>query len=98
MEELAERLESAADALSTVDRSLPAHAASPGAFAADDAGEPGRLGHALHERWVAVLTARSHEAAAVATHLTELAADLRQTAKEYAETDDQAGRRLHRGV
>ena len=98
MEKLAERLESAADALNTVDRSLPAHAVPASVFGADDEGEPGRLGRALHERWLAVLTARSHEAAAAATHLTELAADLRQTAKDYTATDDEAARRIHRGA
>ena len=97
MEKLAERLESAADALNTVDRSLPAHAVPASVFGADDEGEPGRLGQALHQRWLAVLTARAHEAAAAATHLTELATDLRQTVKDYAETDDEAGRRLQRG-
>jgi len=40
MERLAERLESAADALSTVDRSLPAHGSSPGALGARDEGAP----------------------------------------------------------
>ena len=60
MEKLAEHLESAADALTTVDRSLSAHAASPGAFGAGDEGTPGRLGRQLHERWLAVLAARSH--------------------------------------
>jgi hypothetical protein len=98
MEKLAERLESAADALTTVDRSLPAHAASPGAFGADDEGAPGRLGHRLHERWLAVLAARSREAADAAARLTDLAADLRTTANGYAETDDEAGRRIRRGM
>jgi hypothetical protein len=98
MEKLAERLESAADALTTVDRSLPAHAASPGAFGADDEGSPGRLGHRLHERWLAVLAARSREAADAAARLADLAADLRTTAKGYAETDEEASRRIRRGM
>jgi hypothetical protein len=96
MEELAGRLESAADALTTVDRSLSAHVGSPGAFGADDEGAPGRLGHRLHDRWLAVLAARSHEAAGAAAHLTTLAADVRLTARAYAATDDEVGRRIHR--
>ena len=98
MERLAERLESAADALSTVDRSLSAHAASPGAFGADDEGAPGRLGRELHARWRAVLAARSQEAAAAAVRLTALATEVRHTAKAYAETDDEAGRRVRRSM
>ena len=98
MEKLAERLESAADALTTVDRSLSAHASSPGAFGADDEGVPGRLGRQLHDRWLEVLAARSREAAATAAHLTTLAADVRLTAKVYTETDDEAGRRIRRSM
>ncbi|UQU64604.1 hypothetical protein COUCH_37625 [Couchioplanes caeruleus] len=98
MEHLAERLESAADALTTVDRSLPAHVASPGVFAAADAGVPGRLGRQLHDRWAAVLAARAREAADTAKVLTDLAADVRLTAKTYAETDDEAARRVRRGI
>lgn len=98
MEKIAERLESAADALTTVDRSLSAHASSPGAFGADDEGNPGRLGRQLHDRWVEVLAARSREAAAAAARLTVLAADVRLTAKAYAETDDEVGRRIRRSM
>jgi hypothetical protein len=98
MENLAERLESAADALSTVHRSLPGHACSPGAFGADDEGVPGRLGRQLHDRWLGVLAARSQEATEAAAHLTALAAEVRLTAKSYAETDDEVGRRIRWGV
>jgi hypothetical protein len=98
MDELAGRLESAADALTTVDRSLPAHAASPGAFGADDEGAPGRLGRRLHERWAAVLAARSREAADAAARLTTLAADVRLVARSYTETDDETARRIRRGI
>ena len=98
MEKLAERLESAADALTTVDRSLSAHAAPPGAFGADDEGAPGRLGRQLHDRWRQVLAARSQEAAAAAAHLTTLATDVRLTGKVYTETDDEVGRRIRRGM
>jgi hypothetical protein len=98
MEKLAERLESAADALTTVDRSLVAHASSPGAFGADDEGTPGRLGRQLYDRWLEVLAARSHEAAGAAAHLTTLAADVRVTGKAYAETDAEVGSRIRRGM
>ena len=98
MRELAERLESAADALTTVDRSMSAHACSPGAFGAADDSVPGRLGRQLHDRWLQVLAARSHEAAAAAARLTTLAADVRMTAKAYVEADDEAGRRIRRGM
>jgi hypothetical protein len=98
MEKLAERLESAADALTTVDRSLAAHEASPGAFGADDEGTPGRLGRRLHDRWLEVLAARSHEAAEAAAHLATIAADIRMTRDGYAETDAEVGRRIHRGM
>jgi Excreted virulence factor EspC, type VII ESX diderm len=98
MEHLAERLESAADALTTVDHALPVHVASPGAFAADDAGVPGRVGKQLHDRWAAVIAARAREAADTAKGLTDLAADVRLTAKTYAETDDEAARRVRRGI
>ncbi|PRY29446.1 type VII secretion target [Pseudosporangium ferrugineum] len=98
MERIAAGLESAADALTTVDRSLPAHLATPGAFGADDEGVPGRLGKRLHEHWRAVLGARSREAAETARHLTELAADVRLTANAYTETDDEAGRRVRREI
>ncbi|MFI7602765.1 type VII secretion target [Actinoplanes sp. NPDC049681] len=98
MDQLATSLEAAADALTTVDRSLPAHAASPGAFGVDDEGVPGRIGKQLHDHWRAVLTARSREAAETARHLLDLAADVRMTAKTYAETDDETGRRVRRGI
>jgi hypothetical protein len=96
--ELAERLESAADALTTVDRSMPAHVSAPGAFGAQDEGLPGRLGRELHDRWREVLAARSHEAAAAAAHLTRLATDVRLTAKAYEETDDEVARRIRRSM
>jgi len=98
MERLAERLESVADALSTVDHTLPAHGSSPGAFGAHDEGAPGLLGHRLHELWMAVLAARSREAADAAARLTTLAADVRLAARSYTETDDEAARRIRRGI
>jgi hypothetical protein len=98
MEKLAEGLESAADALTTVDRSLAAHASSPGAFGAQDEGTPGRLGRQLHDRWLEVLAARSEEAAAAAAQLITLAADVRITGKAYAETDADVDRRIRRSM
>ncbi|MFI7539711.1 hypothetical protein [Actinoplanes sp. NPDC049599] len=98
MDKLAERLESTADALTTVDHSLAAHASSPGAFGAQDEGIPGRLGRELHNRWLAVLAARSHEATAAAAHLSTLAADVRLAAKAYTETDTEVDRRIRRGM
>jgi uncharacterized protein YukE len=98
MEKLADRLESAADALTTVDRSLAAHASTPGAFGAQDEGTPGRLGRQLHDRWLEVLAARAQEAAAAAEHLITLAADVRMANKAYIETDDEVDRRFRRGV
>ncbi|MEV4637874.1 type VII secretion target [Actinoplanes sp. NPDC049548] len=98
MEHLAASLETAADDLTTLDRSLPVHVASPGAFGADDEGVPGRIGKQLHDHWRAVLNARSQEAADTAKHLLDLAADVRLTAKAYAETDDETARRVRRGI
>jgi len=89
-------LHAAADALATVDRSLPALTVPAGVFAAADEGTPGRLGRQLHAHWSAVLTARAHEAAAAAARLTDLAEALRETERQYAETDESVGRRVER--
>jgi excreted virulence factor EspC (type VII ESX diderm) len=96
MDDIADRLESAADRLSTMDRSVPSLAVPPGALGADDIGLPGRLGRELHAHWVAVLDARSSEAAQASAHLNGLATELRKTAQDYADTDDSVGRRLKR--
>ena len=93
---LAERLAAAADLLTTVDRSVPGLGASPGAFGADDAGVPGRIGHELHVHWDAVLAARSAEAADVASRLEDLAQSVRETSQDYTDTDEAAGRRFER--
>jgi hypothetical protein len=92
--QLAARLDEAAAALSAVDRAVPGLAAPAGAFGADDAGVPGRVGQALHDRWRAVLAARSHEAADAAARLTDMAAAVRVTQQHYADVDDQAARRI----
>jgi hypothetical protein len=93
---LAERLSAAADLLTTVDRSVPGLAVSAGAFGADDAGVPGRIGHELHTHWGAVLAARSQEAADVASRLTDLAQSVRTTSQDYTHTDEVAARRFER--
>jgi hypothetical protein len=94
---LADRLSAAADLLTTVDRSVPGLGVSAGAFGADDAGMPGRIGHELHTHWYAVLAARSQEAADAAARLTDLAQSVRETSQDYADVDESAGRRIERG-
>ena len=98
LEQLAERLDLAADTLTAVDRSVPGLVVPPGTFGAADAGVPGRLGRDLHTRWLTVLGARAREAADTATRLTDLAQSLRATSKDYADTDDEAARRVHRSA
>ena len=98
MDKLADRLEGAADTLTTVDKSVPDLGVAPGAFGADDAGVPGRLGRQLHARWLAVLEARSREAAAAAMRLSELAGSLRAAERMYAEADEAVARRVARRV
>jgi len=98
MDHLAERLDRAADTLATVDRRMPTLAVAADAFAADEAGLPGRLGRQLHARWAAVLESRSREAGGLAARLTDAAGAVRATARDYAETDDTARRRLAREV
>lgn len=96
METLADRLDAAADALATVDRTVPGLAVSAHAFGADDAGVPGRLGRRLHAHWEAVLDARAREAADAAGRLSELAGALRAAEQTYAETDAGVARRVRR--
>jgi hypothetical protein len=96
MEHLADRLDQAVDTLATVDRRMPALAVAATAFGADDAGVPGRLGRALHDRWAAVLDARGREAATLAARLSDAAGAVRATGREYAATDDGVRRRLER--
>jgi hypothetical protein len=98
MDELADRLEHAADALTAVSREAASLAASPrrGGLADDGAGLPGRVGRALSERWIAVLDARSHEASAAAARLGEMAGSVRQARRHYAATDEAVERRFTR--
>jgi uncharacterized protein YukE len=96
MDKLADQLDQAADALTTVDRAVPGLAVPAGAFGADDAGTPGRVGRRLHAHWQAVLTARAREAATTAAQLSEMARAVRTTEQSYAETDDSAADRVRR--
>ena len=96
MDDLAELLESAADVLTTVDRSVPALEVPAGAFGATGAGVPGRIGRQLHTRWRAVLEARAREAADVAARLSELARAARATQRAYADADEAVARRVER--
>ena len=96
MDEVAARLDDAADALSDAERSVPRAAVSADVFGAAGAGRPGRLGRVLHAHWAAVLDARAREAAEVAHRLATTASEVRTTARWYADTDDAAARRLHR--
>jgi len=98
MEQLADRLHAAADLLATVDRAVPTLTVPAGAFGADDAGVPGRLGRKLHAHWAAVLTARAREAADTAARLADLATALHETERQYAETDKSVGQRVERNA
>jgi hypothetical protein len=97
VDNLARRLDDAVTAVLDTRRDRPGAEPSPGAFGADAGGTPGRLGRALHERWVAVLAARAQEAADAATALTDLAGAVRTTVERYEVTDDLARRRINRG-
>lgn len=91
---MADSLAAAADRLTIVDRSVPGLALPAGAFGADEAGVPGRVGRELHAHWDAVLQARAREAAAAAARLEDLASSVRVTAQRYAETDAAAADRF----
>ncbi|GAA2618647.1 hypothetical protein [Paractinoplanes durhamensis] len=96
MDHLADRLDQAADTLTAVDRRMPALAVRADAFAADEAGVPGRLGRQLHAHWAAVLESRAREAGALAARLTDAAGAVRATAQSYTESDEAAQRRFAR--
>ena len=98
MDQLADRLDRAADTMAALERRMPTLAIDAVAFAADDGGLPGRLGRDLHAHWAAVLEARSHEAADVAARLAGTAGSVRTTHRHYTETDDAARRRILREV
>ena len=97
-EQLADRLGAVADQVAAVDRTLPALAAPPGAFGADGAGVPGRVGRALHEHWQAVVAARVGEAADAAARLRDMADRVRATGRDYQLTDETAARRVERSA
>ena len=97
MDRVADQIDSAAAALATVDRQLPALSAGPAAFGADDAGRPGRIGRALYAGWTAVLAARAREAADASAALSEIARSVRASSRAYAETDDVVRHRFDRG-
>jgi hypothetical protein len=90
MNDLADRLDRAADILAASGRRLPALADAATAFGADDAGLPGRLGRELRAHWSAVLDARIRETTAAAARLTHLAEAARVTRRRYDETDKAA--------
>ena len=98
MDDLAERLESAADVLSTVDRSVRALDVPAGAFGANGVGVPGRVGRQLHAHWRSVLNARAREAADVAAWLSEMAQASRATQRAYADADEAVARRVEREI
>lgn len=96
VETLADRLDAAADALTTVNRSVPHLTVPAGALGADDAGVPGRIGRRLHARWEAALTARAREAADTAGRVADLATAVRATARSYVEADESVANRVSR--
>ena len=98
MDRIADEIEQAVAALTTLERSVPALAAPPAAFAADDVGRPGRIGRLLHARWAATLSARAREAAGAAGQLSEIAQAVRDTSADYRTSDEAARRRLRREI
>jgi hypothetical protein len=98
MDQLADQLDQAAAALTTMDHRVPRLLPGAGAFGADDTGRPGRLGRQLHETWAAVLQARAEEAAGLSGRLSGLAQSVRSGSRDYAETDETVRRRMLRGL
>src|SRR5690349_23762819 len=96
MDDLADRIEGAADTLAAAGRRLLALTVAATAFGADDAGLPGRLGRELHAHWAAVLDARGREAAAAAHRMSEMAGSIRVTQRRYRETDELVSDRFER--
>jgi hypothetical protein len=96
MDGLADRLDAAAEASTTVHRALPLLDPPAEAFGADGAGRPGRLGRDLHTHWTAVLDARAREATDAVARLSEAADAVRLARRRYAETDELAAHRLRR--
>ena len=92
MDHVADRLDQAADTMTALAREVPSLTVTPGLFAG--AGLPGQVGQALHERWTAVLEARTREASSAAVRLAEAARSVRTTRRHYAETDEAVERRF----
>ena len=97
-DEMAERLREAAATLSTVDRGLAAFVPASGAFGADSAGLPARIGRELHAHWEAALGARAREVADTADRLTGMAESVRAAAGDYDLTDVTAAHRIERDL
>jgi hypothetical protein len=98
MDRLADRIDHAAAALTTMERRVPELSPAAADFGADDTGRPGRIGRALYAGWTTVLAARAREAADTSARLTALADSVRAVADDYATTDDTVRRRLQRGL
>ncbi|GLY05884.1 hypothetical protein Acsp01_62630 [Actinoplanes sp. NBRC 101535] len=98
MDRLADQIDHAANTLAIMDRKVPNLGPGAAAFAADDAGRPGRIGRALYAGWTAVLAARAREAADASERLSEMARSVRSGARHYADTDETVRRRFQRGL
>ncbi|MFI1994596.1 hypothetical protein [Actinoplanes sp. NPDC020271] len=98
MDRLADQIDQAVAALTTMDRRVPQLLPAAAAFGADDTGRPGRLGRQLHDSWTAVLQARAEEAAGISQRLSDLAQAVRSNSRGYAETDETVRRRFLKGL
>jgi len=94
--QLADRLESAATAISVGAAALDGVRADPGQLGEDAAGRPGEIGRVLHAQWSAALSARTREAGRAGARLVEAAAGLRRATQAYAAADGAAHDRLRR--
>ena len=92
IEDLANRIDAAGDALAGASTTLSL--ADPGAraFGADAAGGLGELGRALHRQFAAALAARGREAAAHGARLADTAQALRLVAAGYRGAEDETRR------
>jgi hypothetical protein len=102
LEPILDGLEHAVGELEAIERELPAYEMSSASFGAGEAkvgvgdGLPGRVAREMREHFAAVLAARSFEAADTVSRLRHLAADVRVTDEEYAETDAAVAHRFRR--
>jgi hypothetical protein len=97
LDDLARRIEAAADVLASRSATITLVDPGPQAFGADATGRLGDLGRALHRRFSTALGARSREAAAHGARLAETAQALRLIARNYREIEDDR-RDRHDGV